>query len=488
VTVDEDTTLNGNVLLDNGNGVDSDPDGDTLTITGNTDPTNGGTVTVNTDGTFSFDPNGDFEDLQVGESRDTSFTYTIDDGNGGTDTATVTVTVTGVNDAPVAQDDAVTTDEDTALNGNVLADNGNGADSDVENDTLTVTEVNGSAANVGTQITLTTGALLTLNADGTFAYDPNGQFESLNDGESATDSFTYTIDDGNGGSDTATVTLEIIGVTDAAPTIITIGNAPEHISRKTRGAWEDAWTDDAITITHRADYLDESEPYSDVLFTNSGSGELLGGDIYRGDLGVSGQSIPSSHVRQELDGSEALRFELDGDATSITFGVNRLFTNDDNRGFFEAGRVQFFNAAGELVGEEVFVANSDAGDLQVTVTTDEAFSVVVFTAGVYNGDDFVFGGYATESGEFGSDPIPRSNGQSTGNSPVAVQGSDYLLDYLEFTMRNTAAQSTLAGNINNKSQEFSDTFDRDPGMDVMAREWDENMERQWDENYDQYEL
>jgi VCBS repeat-containing protein len=132
VTTDEDTPLNGNVLLDNGNGADSDVESDILTVTGNSATSNGGTVTVNTDGTFSFDPNGDFEDLQVGESRDTTFTYTIADGNGGTDTATVTVTVTGVNDAPVAQDDAVTTDEDTPLNGNVLLDNGNGADSDVE--------------------------------------------------------------------------------------------------------------------------------------------------------------------------------------------------------------------------------------------------------------------------------------------------------------------------------------------------------------------
>ncbi len=43
-----------------------------------------------------------------------SFTYTVGDGNGGSATATVTVTVTGVNDGPVAVDDAATTAEDTA--------------------------------------------------------------------------------------------------------------------------------------------------------------------------------------------------------------------------------------------------------------------------------------------------------------------------------------------------------------------------------------
>ena len=62
-------------------------------------------------------------------------------------------------------------------------------DSDVEGDTLTVTEVNGASADVGNQITLGSGALLTLNGDGSFDYDPNGQFESLGIGQSTTDTF-----------------------------------------------------------------------------------------------------------------------------------------------------------------------------------------------------------------------------------------------------------------------------------------------------------
>ncbi|MGF1454539.1 MAG: Ig-like domain-containing protein [Alphaproteobacteria bacterium] len=117
---------------------------------------------------------------------------------------------------PDARDDAVTTNEDTALAGTVFADNGNGADTDGDGDTLTVTEVNGQAADVGTEITLTSGALLTLNSDGSFDYDPNGQFETLSAGDTATDSFTYTVEDGQGGSDTATVSVTVSGV-DAVP-------------------------------------------------------------------------------------------------------------------------------------------------------------------------------------------------------------------------------------------------------------------------------
>jgi len=118
------------------------------------------------------------------------------------------------NNNPTATDDSVTTNEDNAVNGNVLT---NDTDPDT-GDILTVSAVNGNAANVGNQITLLSGALLTLNSDGTFAYNPNGQFESLAAGATANDSFTYTISDNFDDTSTATVNLTINGVNDA-PTV-----------------------------------------------------------------------------------------------------------------------------------------------------------------------------------------------------------------------------------------------------------------------------
>ena len=67
-----------------------------------------------------------------------AFDFQVEDPSGATDTATVTITVTPVNDPPVAQDDAFTTDEDVQLAGNVLADNGSGIDADVDGDALAV--------------------------------------------------------------------------------------------------------------------------------------------------------------------------------------------------------------------------------------------------------------------------------------------------------------------------------------------------------------
>ncbi|MGB5438795.1 MAG: VCBS domain-containing protein, partial [Gammaproteobacteria bacterium] len=93
---------------------------------------------------------------------------------------------------------------------------------DGDGDALTVTQVNGSGANVGSLFTLPSDANLTVGALGDFIYDPNGAFDYLAAGQVATDSFTYQVDDGNGGTDTATVTLRITGTADA-PTSNNVG-------------------------------------------------------------------------------------------------------------------------------------------------------------------------------------------------------------------------------------------------------------------------
>ncbi|MFN3148161.1 MAG: Ig-like domain-containing protein [Paracoccaceae bacterium] len=120
-----------------------------------------------------------------------------------------------MNDAPVAGDDTDTTDEDSVLNGAVL-----GNDTDVEGDALSVTsvttDVDGEPTDhpVGSPIALASGATLTVNADGTYDYDPNGALESLGAGDEAEETFSYTISDGNGGTSTASVTITITGVND----------------------------------------------------------------------------------------------------------------------------------------------------------------------------------------------------------------------------------------------------------------------------------
>ncbi len=157
-----------------------------------------GTVTDNGDGTFGYDPAAAFESLAAGETATDSFTYTVDDGNGGTATETVTITINGSNDGPVAAAVVDSASEDGP--GITIAAN--------------FTDVDASDSHTFSVDTTGTLGSVTDNGDGTFGYDPAGAFESLAAGETATDSFTYTVDDGNGGTATETVTITINGSND----------------------------------------------------------------------------------------------------------------------------------------------------------------------------------------------------------------------------------------------------------------------------------
>ena len=157
-------------------GNDTDVDAsDTLTVTSVDDTGTSGSVSL-VGGVITYDPNGQFESLNAGETDTDTFTYTVSDGNGGSDTATVTMTIDGADDNgdPVAGDDAVNVGEDDgSAPVGVL---GNDTDPNV-GDTLTVTSVDDTG---------TTGVVSLVG--GVVSYDPNGQFESLAVGETDTDS------------------------------------------------------------------------------------------------------------------------------------------------------------------------------------------------------------------------------------------------------------------------------------------------------------
>ena len=138
----------------------------------------------------------------------------VDGGNDLVSATGATIHVEPVDDPGTAANDNVSIDENEAIAGASLFGN----DSDPDGPPLEVAQVDGAAANVGTPIVLDSGALLTVRADGTYDYDPNGVFDYLISvakglatgavNTSATDTFTYTLD----GGDTATVTITIEGV------------------------------------------------------------------------------------------------------------------------------------------------------------------------------------------------------------------------------------------------------------------------------------
>lgn len=103
-----------------------------------------------------------------------------------------------------ARNDSTWTYADVGVGGNVLSN-----DQDPTGGGLWVSMVNGSAANVGSTIQLASGALLTVNADGSYLYNPNGAFNYLVGPNPAYDTFTYTVIDSLGAQSTATVTISI---------------------------------------------------------------------------------------------------------------------------------------------------------------------------------------------------------------------------------------------------------------------------------------
>jgi VCBS repeat-containing protein len=179
------TVLDGGQMTVLHNDTDRDPE-DNLTV--DTTPVSGpdhGSLTLNGSGTFSYTHDGS-------ETTGDSFVYQVcDDGAPqACDTATVSVTVVPVNDAPLANDDDGETDEDAPVVIDVLSN-----DNDAEDDPLSVEEVGAPAHGQ-------------VSTDGiTVTYTPDLNFNG-------SDTFTYTVGDGNGGSDTASVNVLVHPVND----------------------------------------------------------------------------------------------------------------------------------------------------------------------------------------------------------------------------------------------------------------------------------
>src|SRR5262245_6535429 len=152
----EGERIAGNLLADNGNGADSDPDGDALSVDNGTIRTAaGGLVSIFANGDFVYTPRANF-------AGPDSFTYTLLDSRGASSTGAVTLDMTPVNDAPVAGNDAFAGPRGQPISGNVMAN-----DSDPEGDSLQV---------AAATITTAGGGVVTLLSDGDFTYAPAAKF------------------------------------------------------------------------------------------------------------------------------------------------------------------------------------------------------------------------------------------------------------------------------------------------------------------------
>lgn len=217
-TTDQDVNVSGNVLIN-----DDDPDEDPITVTSALVDTDGdgildedlplgtptviygtndngsivvaGEITLNPDGSYDFDPDPNF-------TGDVPIDYTISDPDGLMDDATLVITINpdpdGTNNNTYANDDANIGPQGVQQVGNILTN-----DNDPEGDAQTVVSgmtSDGTPIVPGTVVTLPSGGTLTVDSNGDYVYDPAPDFVG-------TEIVTYTISDGMGGTDTATVYL-----------------------------------------------------------------------------------------------------------------------------------------------------------------------------------------------------------------------------------------------------------------------------------------
>jgi VCBS repeat-containing protein len=209
----EDTVVGGNVL-----GNDTDIDGPPLSASLAAGPAHG-EVVLNGDGSFTYTPHPDFHGSD-------GFTYIVSDGALSAGPVAVTLTIDSVNDAPVGIADEFTGQEDTAIAGNLLAN-----DSDVDNSALTAGVVTGP--DHGTLI---------LNADGSFAYTPHANYYGP-------DRFTYQVSDGALTAGPITASLRLAGVNDP-PTLAAVPARSINADTATAFALDGHDVDgDALTFT-----------------------------------------------------------------------------------------------------------------------------------------------------------------------------------------------------------------------------------------------
>ena len=343
-------------------GNDSDPDGDPLTVTSATAPN--GTVTINGDGTLNYTSD-------VGFTGTDTITYAISDGNGGTDTSTVTVTVAaaGPNDPPVANDEFASTPVDTLIDDlNVL-----GNDTDANGDPLTVTT---ATAPNGT---------VTINGDGTLDYQPDPGF-------TGSDTITYTISDGNGGTDTGVVNITV-GTTNSPP----VANS-------------DAASGTSGTLIPSIDILsNDTDPDGDPL-------GILTATASNGTVTINGDNTLSYTSNPGFVGTDTITYEITdgvaGNATStVTVTVAVAPPNTDPVANNDA---ETASTAIPLNNIDVLGNDTDADGDPLTVTAATAPNGTV----TINGDGTI--NYTSDPGFEGTDLITYTIDDGNGGTDTGI--------------------------------------------------------------------
>ncbi len=347
---------------------DTDIDGDALTITGVSATSANGALVNLSNGVITYDPTHAalVQATAAGATLTDSFTYTISDGHGGTGTGTVNVVVNGMAEAPVGVDDVASATEKSGTangiagvspSGNVLA---NDTDPDTLNSALSVYAVRtgteagtGVAGTVGTALAGAHGTL-TLNAIGGYSYAVNetdAAVQALNSGGTLTDTFTYTVKDDTGLTDTAQLVVTINGANDAP--VNTVGSG---------GFFVDPTTGAGFTGASAISVADPDNASLTVTLT-----------VTNGTLTL-GSTTGLSFGPGAGDGTADATMTFSGSKSDINTALAGMHYNP-NAGYTGADTLQITSSDGTLTDSDNFAITVAAGHAPVVTSAAPTVSV-----------------------------------------------------------------------------------------------------------------
>ena len=415
ITTQEDTVVSGQVVA-------SDVDGDTLAYAVSTAAAHG-TVSLNAaTGAYTYTPSANYNGAD-------SFEVTVSDGAGGTVTQTISVGITAVNNSPVVAQSSVSisTQEDTAVAGQVVA-------SDVDGDTLAYA-VSTAAAHGSVTLNAATGA---------YTYTPAANYNG-------SDSFEVTVSDGNGGTAVQTITVGVAAVNDAP--VIAAASVSITTAEDTAVAGQVVASDvDGDTLAYA---VSTAAAHGSVTL-NAATGAYT----YTPAANYNG---PDSFEVTVSDGN--------GGTAVQTISVGITAVNDAP--VVAAANVSITTAEDTTVSGQVVASDADGDTLAYSVTTGPARGTVTLNAATgaytytgaqnYNGADSFqvrvadgHGGFATQTVSVTVTPVndapvvTAANVSITTAEDTAVSGqvsaSDVDGDTLAYAVSTAAARGTVTLN------------------------------------------
>lgn len=182
-----------------------------------------GTLVFHADGSYLYTPGAYFDSLAVGQTATASFTYRVTDADGDTGSATVTFTITGTNDAPLItsapQVGAVTEIADNAPGENQTVHGQSGAVRFSDVDTFDTHAASFAAQGSGYRGTFVLAPVDQAGDSVGWSFSvPDAALDDLQAGQTLTQVYRVTVDDGHGGTASQNVTITLTGTSDAVNT------------------------------------------------------------------------------------------------------------------------------------------------------------------------------------------------------------------------------------------------------------------------------